>query len=169
MVITGASLTNFLERRKSKMKVILTYGTFDLFHVGHVRLLKRLRQLGDKLIVGLSSDEFNTLKGKQTVMTFEQRKEILLSCRYVDDVFEESCWEQKRSDIERERVDIFAMGDDWAGKFDDLQDVTEVVYLPRTEHVSTTEVKMMVKHMSLEKQLEIVHLLDMVKGRIAEL
>lgn len=151
------------------MKVILTYGTFDLFHVGHVRLLKRLRQLGDKLIVGLSSDEFNTLKGKQTVMTFEQRKEILLSCRYVDDVFEESCWEQKRSDIERERVDIFAMGDDWAGKFDDLQDVTEVVYLPRTEHVSTTEVKMMVKHMSLEKQLEIVHLLDMVKGRIAEL
>ncbi|WP_201616733.1 adenylyltransferase/cytidyltransferase family protein [Psychrobacter immobilis] len=151
------------------MKVILTYGTFDLFHVGHVRLLKRLRQLGDKLIVGLSSDDFNTLKGKQTVMTFEQRKEILLSCRYVDDVFEESRWEQKRSDIEREKADIFAMGDDWAGKFDDLQDITKVVYLPRTEDVSTTEVKMMVKHMSLEKQLEIVHLLDMVKGRIAEL
>ncbi len=169
MVRTGVSLTNFLEQRKSRMKVILTYGTFDLFHVGHVRLLKRLRQLGDKLIVGLSSDDFNTLKGKQTVMTFEQRKEILLSCRYVDDVFEESRWEQKRSDIEREKADIFAMGDDWAGKFDDLQDITKVVYLPRTEDVSTTEVKMMVKHMSLEKQLEIVHLLDMVKGRIAEL
>lgn len=151
------------------MRVVLTYGTFDLFHIGHVRLLKRLRQLGDKLVVGLSTDEFNSLKGKQTVMTYEQRKEILLSCRYVDEVFEESSWEQKREDIQREDASIFAMGDDWAGRFDDLQDITEVVYLPRTEDISTTEVKLLVKQMSLEKQLEIINLLEAVKARVSEI
>lgn len=151
------------------MRVVLTYGTFDLFHIGHVRLLKRLRQLGDKLVVGLSTDEFNSLKGKQTVMTYEQRKEILLSCRYVDEVFEESSWEQKREDIQREEASIFAMGDDWAGRFDDLQDITEVVYLPRTEDISTTEVKLLVKQMSLEKQLEIINLLEAVKARVSEI
>ena len=151
------------------MRVVLTYGTFDLFHIGHVRLLKRLRQLGDKLVVGLSTDEFNSLKGKQTVMTYEQRKEILLSCRYVDEVFEESSWEQKREDIQRKDASIFAMGDDWAGRFDDLQDITEVVYLPRTEDISTTEVKLLVKQMSLEKQLEIINLLEAVKARVSEI
>ena len=96
-----------------KMTTIVTYGTFDLFHIGHVKLLKRLRALGDRLIVGLSSDEFNQQKGKTTVIPFHDRREILLACRYVDDVFQENCWEQKREDLIRLDADIFAMGDDW--------------------------------------------------------
>jgi glycerol-3-phosphate cytidylyltransferase len=123
------------------MTTVITYGTFDLFHYGHVRLLKRLRGLGDRLVVGCSSDEFNALKGKKTVIPYEYRCEVLLSCRYVDGVFAEHDWKQKRADIEREKADIFAMGEDWAGKFDDLSDVTKVVYLPRTHGVSSTELK----------------------------
>lgn len=122
-------------------KVVITYGTFDLFHVGHVRLLQRLRNLGDRLIVGLSSDEFNALKGKKAVIPFESRKEILESCRYVDKVIREDNWEQKRTDILNEKAHIFAMGDDWVGKFDELSDICEVVYLSRTEGISTTELK----------------------------
>lgn len=123
------------------MVTVITYGTFDLFHFGHVRLLKRLRGLGDRLVVGCSSDEFNLLKGKKTVVPYAHRREILLSCRYVSDVFPENNWEQKRDDIIREKADIFGMGHDWTGKFDDLSDVAKVVYLPRTEGISTTEIK----------------------------
>lgn len=123
------------------MITVLTYGTFDLFHFGHVRLLKRLSGLGDRLIVGCSSDEFNMLKGKKTVVPYEQRREILLSCRYVSDVFPENNWEQKRDDIIREKADIFGMGHDWTGKFDDLSDAVKVIYLPRTDGISTTELK----------------------------
>ena len=126
------------------MKTVVTYGTFDLFHVGHVRLLKRLRALADRLVVGCSTDEFNEKKGKHTVMPYAQREELLLSCRYVDDVFPEENWEQKRSDVERYGVDIFAMGDDWSGHFDSLQDICEVVYLPRTRGISSTDVKKLV-------------------------
>lgn len=151
------------------MKKILTYGTFDLFHVGHVRLLKRLKKLGDKLFIGLSSDDFNELKGKKTVMSFEQRKEILLSCKYVDDVFEESCWEQKRTDIIRTEADIFAMGDDWTGKFDDLSDIVDVVYLTRTEDISSTEVKSMVRMISDEHKHELQNSLEAMQMLVKKL
>ncbi|QDC38072.1 adenylyltransferase/cytidyltransferase family protein [Sphingobium fuliginis] len=129
------------------MSTVLTYGTFDLFHFGHVRLLRRLAGLGTKLVVGCSTDEFNMIKGKKVVVPYAQRREILLSCRYVSDVFPENTWEQKRDDIIREKADIFGMGHDWTGKFDDLSDIVEVVYLPRTEGVSTTELKHSVRFM----------------------
>ncbi len=138
-----------------KMTTIVTYGTFDLFHIGHVKLLKRLRALGDRLIVGLSSDEFNQQKGKTTVIPFHDRREILLACRYVDDVFQENCWEQKREDLIRLDADIFAMGDDWVGQFDDLQDIVKVIYLPRTKDVSTTELKTVIHEIQDEKIREI--------------
>ncbi|PMK67554.1 glycerol-3-phosphate cytidylyltransferase [Vibrio breoganii] len=123
------------------MKTVITYGTFDLFHVGHIRLLKRLSALGDRLIVGISSDEFNTLKGKSSFYSYEERAEIVGACQYVNEVFPEHNWQQKRSDIERFNASIFAIGDDWEGKFDELKDLCEVVYLPRTEDISTTEIK----------------------------
>lgn len=125
----------------SKPTVVITYGTFDLFHIGHVRLLKRLRALGDKLIVGLSSDEFNAIKGKKSFFSYEERKEILLSCKYVDEVFPEYNWEQKIDDVQKYQADIFGMGNDWVGKFDELNAYCKVVYLDRTEDISTTEIK----------------------------
>jgi glycerol-3-phosphate cytidylyltransferase len=147
------------------MKTIVTYGTFDLFHVGHVRLLKRLKSLGDKLLVGLSTDEFNQLKGKNVVITYADRKEILMACQYVDDVFPEQNWEQKRDDLIREKADVFAIGDDWSGKFDQLGDIVEVLYLPRTKDVSTTELKTVLSLIDDEKISEIKnvasHLLDL--------
>lgn len=124
-----------------KEKIVITYGTFDLFHVGHVRLLKRLRNLGTKLIVGLSTDEFNSIKGKKAFFSYQDRKEILSSCKYVDFVFPENNWNQKRNDIEKYNADIFGMGNDWEGKFDDLKDICEVIYLSRTEDISTTHIK----------------------------
>jgi glycerol-3-phosphate cytidylyltransferase len=123
------------------MKTVITYGTFDLFHVGHIRLLKRLSALGDRLIVGISSDEFNADKGKKSFFSYEERAEIIESCKYVTKVFPESNWQQKRNDIIKYEADIFAMGDDWKGKFDELKDICEVVYLPRTEDISTTDIK----------------------------
>jgi glycerol-3-phosphate cytidylyltransferase len=123
------------------IKTVITYGTFDLFHVGHIRILERARGLGDRLIVALSTDEFNLIKGKRSVFSFEERRQILRSIRYVDDVIPERDWSQKRDDIEKYEVDVFVMGDDWAGKFDDLNDLCEVVYLPRTEGISTTYLK----------------------------
>ena len=145
---------------------VVTYGTFDLFHVGHVRLLKRLKAMGDKLVVGLSTDSFNQLKGKNVVIPFADRKEVLLSCRYVDDVFEEDCWEQKRHDLIRENADIFAIGDDWAGKFDDLEDIVKVLYLPRTKDISTTELKTVMREINEEKVREAknvaTHLVDLL-------
>ncbi|EGR4192202.1 adenylyltransferase/cytidyltransferase family protein [Vibrio cholerae] len=123
------------------MKTVITYGTFDLFHVGHVRLLKRLSELGDRLIVGISSDEFNELKGKKSFFSYEERAEIVLSSKYVDFVFPENSWEQKREDIIKYNAHLFAMGDDWTGKFDTLMDVCDVIYLPRTEDISTTKIK----------------------------
>jgi glycerol-3-phosphate cytidylyltransferase len=126
------------------MATIITYGTFDLFHVGHVNLLQRLRALGTRLVVGCSTDEFNATKGKTALIPYEHRISILKACRYVDDVFPESNWDQKRADIVREKADIFAMGNDWAGKFDYLEDLCKVVYLPRTEDVSSTELRQIV-------------------------
>lgn len=127
------------------MTTVITYGTFDVFHVGHVKLLRRLRSLGSRLVVGCSTDEFNALKGKRSFMPYEHRAEILQACRYVDDVFPESSWDQKRADILREKADIFAMGDDWVGKFDELGDICRVVYLPRTENISSTEIRQLAR------------------------
>lgn len=122
------------------MRTVLTYGTFDLLHRGHINLLKRAKALGDRLVVGVSSDEFNLVKEKQAYYAFEERKLILEAVRYVDHVFPEHDWEQKRDDIRRYDVDVFVMGDDWAGHFDDLADLCEVVYLPRTVGISTTQI-----------------------------
>ncbi|MBB67828.1 adenylyltransferase/cytidyltransferase family protein [Alteromonas australica] len=151
------------------MTTVVTYGTFDLFHIGHVRLLKRLRDLGDRLVVGLSSDEFNSVKGKNVIIPYEDRREILLSCRYVDDVFQENSWEQKRDDLQRENASIFAMGDDWIGKFDDLQDVVKVVYLPRTQDVSTTELKTVISEIQNEKIRQIQSLASHLSRLIEKL
>ena len=123
------------------MKRVLTYGTFDLLHWGHIRLLKRAKQLGDYLIVALSTDEFNAIKGKKAYHSYEERKMMLEAIRYVDLVIPEENWEQKRQDILDYHVDVFVMGDDWAGKFDELKALCEVVYVPRTEGISTTKIK----------------------------
>ena len=123
------------------MKKVLTYGTFDMFHIGHLNLLNRLKSLGDKLIVAVSTDEFNSIKGKKTLIPFEQRALIVQNIKCVDMVISEKNWEQKIDDIKKYNVDIFAMGDDWKGKFDFLKDYCEVIYLPRTQNISTTELK----------------------------
>lgn len=123
------------------MKTVLTYGTFDLFHIGHLNLLKRARELGDKLIVAVSTDEFNATKGKTTLMPFEHRVELVRSVRFVDEVIAEENWEQKISDVQQHKVDVFVMGSDWQGKFDFLKPYCDVVYLPRTDNVSSTELK----------------------------
>lgn len=123
------------------MKRIITYGTFDLLHYGHINLLKRAKEQGDYLIVGLSSDEFNELKGKKSYFTYEERKQLLEAIRYVDLVIKEETWEQKLDDIDKYHVDCFVMGNDWEGKFDELRNVCEVVYLNRTPEISTTKIK----------------------------
>jgi glycerol-3-phosphate cytidylyltransferase len=124
------------------MKRIITYGTFDLLHYGHIKLLKRARELGDYLVVALSTDEFNSIqKNKITYFTYQERKLLLESLRYVDLVIPENGWEQKRSDVSLYKIDIFVMGDDWEDKFDFLKDLCEVVYLPRTPEISTSRIK----------------------------
>lgn len=123
------------------MKRILTYGTFDLLHYGHIRLLKRAKALGDYLIVALSTDEFNNLKGKKAYHDYKTRKEMLESIRYVDLVIPEDNWEQKIDDVKNYKADVVVMGSDWTGKFDYLKDYCEVVYLDRTEGISTTKIK----------------------------
>ena len=127
------------------MKRVITYGTFDVLHYGHINLLRRAKSLGDYLIVVLSSDEFNQLKNKKSYYTYEQRKTILEACRYVDLVVPEYNWEQKIDDIRKYQANIFVMGDDWKGKFDFLKNCCEVVYLPRTPDVSSTETKKYLK------------------------
>ncbi len=123
------------------MKKVITYGTFDTFHYGHMLLLARARSLGDYLIVAISSDEFNATKGKQSFFSYDVRKSFLEQLRTVDLVIPEHNWEQKRQDILDNQVDIFTMGDDWHGKFDDLSNICEVVYLDRTPGVSSTMIK----------------------------
>ena len=124
------------------MKKVITYGTYDLLHYGHINLLRRAKEQGDYLIVALSTDEFNwNEKQKKCYFTYEQRKQLLESIRYVDLVIPETCWDQKVRDVQEFRVDTFVMGDDWEGKFDFLKDYCEVVYLPRTPEISTTQIK----------------------------
>lgn len=128
------------------MKRVITYGTFDLLHYGHINLLKRAKAMGDYLVVALSTDEFNwNEKQKKCFFSYEVRKQLLEAIRYVDLVIPEENWEQKRSDIEKYEIDTFVMGDDWKGKFDSLSDICEVSYLPRTPEISTTEIKKRLK------------------------
>lgn len=124
-----------------RYKTIITYGTYDLFHVGHVRLLKRLKELAETVIVGVSTDEFNQIKGKRCIIPFEQRIEIVRNMRQVDLAIPECDWGQKVRDIEQYSVDAFAMGSDWTGKFDELEPYCDVIYLDRTDGISTTEIK----------------------------
>lgn len=125
------------------MRRILTYGTFDLLHNGHIRLLKRAKKEGDYLIVALSTDEFNKIKGKKSYYSYEKRKEMLEALRFVDLVIPEKSWEQKASDIKKYEVDEVVMGSDWkdSDKFEYLKEYCDVVYLDRTEGISTTKVK----------------------------
>jgi glycerol-3-phosphate cytidylyltransferase len=123
------------------MKRVLTYGTFDMFHIGHLNLLKRAKQLGDELYVGVSTDEFNKLKNKVSLMPYKDRAEIVRSVKYVDFVFPEKDWNQKIEDIKKYKIDTFVMGSDWKGKFDFLKDYCDVIYLERTENISTTLLK----------------------------
>lgn len=125
------------------MKRVITYGTFDLLHYGHINLLRRAKELGDYLVVAVSTDEFNlNQKNKVCYFTYEQRKMMVESIRYVDQVIPETCWEQKRTDVHEHDIDIFVIGDDWKGKFDFLKDEgVEVVYLSRTPEVSSSQIK----------------------------
>lgn len=125
------------------MKRILTYGTYDLLHYGHIRLLKRAKELGDYLIVALSTDEFNSIKGKKAYHNYETRKKMLEAIRYVDLVIPENSWDQKVDDVKKYYVDVTVMGGDWEGneKFEALREYCDVVYLPRTQGISTSKIK----------------------------
>ena len=129
------------------LRRVLTYGTYDLLHYGHIRLLQRAASLGDYLVVALSTDEFNAIKGKKSFYPYEVRREMLEAIRYVDLVIPENDWSQKHSDIKRYKIDVVCMGGDWKGdqRFEALKDACEVVYLDRTEGISTTEVKSKLK------------------------
>ncbi len=124
------------------MKRVITYGTFDLLHYGHINLLRRAKELGDYLIVVVSTDEFNwNQKQKKSYFSYEERKALVEAIRYVDLVIPETCWDQKMTDVDLYHVDTFVMGDDWEGKFDFLKEKCNVVYLPRTPDISTTKIK----------------------------
>lgn len=124
--------------QEKKFKLALTYGTFDLFHVGHVRILRRIAELAENVYVGVSSDEFNEIKGKILINPYEARAEVVESCKYVDRVFKEVTWDQKRHDCKRFDADVLFVGSDWTGHFDKLRADVAVIYLPRTPSVSTT-------------------------------
>ena len=127
------------------MKKVITYGTFDLFHVGHLNILKRAKELGDYLVLAVSSDAFNAIKGKKCIIPDYERMEIVRAIKYVDEVIVEDSWDQKIDDVKKHNIDIFVMGDDWEGKFDFLKDYCEVVYLPRTPNISSTMIKTQLK------------------------
>lgn len=135
------------------MKRILTYGTYDLLHYGHIRLLKRAKAMGDYLVVAISTDEFNAIKGKKAYHNYETRKEMLEAVRYVDLVIPENNWEQKRDDVKDYKIDVVVMGSDWEGseKFECLRDLCDVVYLDRTKGISTTQIK---KELNLQPQTD---------------
>lgn len=123
------------------MKKVITYGTFDLFHVGHLNILKRAKEYGDYLVVAVSSDAFNEIKGKKAYYSDQDRTEILEAIKFVDEVVLEESWDQKIEDVKKHNIDVFVMGDDWDGKFDFLKEYCEVVYLPRTQGISTSKIK----------------------------
>ena len=146
-------------------KTVITYGTFDMFHIGHLNLLRRLKTLGERVIVAVSTDEFNQRKGKKMLIPYDQRAAIVGAIDCVDLVIPEDSWEQKLRDVKEHDVQIFAIGDDWRGKFDFLEDLCEVVYLPRTKDISTTDLKRSLKRFlsipqeDLSKAFEVLELL----------
>lgn len=144
------------------MKTVITYGTFDLFHIGHLRLLQRLQMLGDRLIVAVSTDEFNEVKGKKTIIPYENRAEIVANIKGVDLVIPENSWGQKIEDVKKYNVDIFAIGNDWQGRFDELNEYCEVIYLERTDGISSTHLKQTLKSFSVSKD-EILKAFDILE------
>jgi glycerol-3-phosphate cytidylyltransferase len=151
------------------MKTILTYGTFDLFHVGHLNLLTRLRETGDRLIVGVSTDSFNAEKGKKTVISFEDRAEIVRNLKCVDLVIPEHSWAQKADDIQQHQVSIFGMGDDWAGHFDNLKKYCQVIYLPRTSGISSSSLKKILTALDRSHVAELKQALDLMTSIVEKL
>ena len=145
-------------------KVVLTYGTFDLFHVGHLNLLSRLKALGDYLIVGVSTDDFNAVKGKRTIIKFEDRLDIVKNIKCVDGVLAEESWDQKPRDIKTHSVSIFGMGSDWQGKFDELKKYCEVVYLPRTEGISSTHIRQFLTILDHSHVADLKKALDLISA-----
>ena len=144
-------------------KTVITYGTFDMFHIGHLRLIKRLQEVGERVIVAVSTDEFNLEKGKRVVIPFSQRVEIVSAISGVDLVIAESSWDQKISDIEKHGVDAFVMGDDWTGEFDFLRNYCEVIYLARTVGISTTELKSSLENILSVPKDEIIKALEVLE------
>ena len=140
------------------MKRVITYGTFDMFHIGHLRLLQRLKGMADELIVAVSTDEFSLQKGKKVIIPYTQRAEIVANIKCVDSVIAEKSWEQKIADIKRYNIDIFAIGNDWVGEFDFLKEYCEVIYLERTKDISTTKLKN-----SLSSIIDAVEVLEILK------
>lgn len=145
------------------MKKIITYGTFDLLHKGHINILKRAKALWDHLTVAISSDEFNKLKNKTSFYGFEERKFLLEAIKYVDEVIPENDWEQKTRDVQEKNIDIFVMWDDWEWKFDFLKEFCEVQYLPRTEGISTTQLKSTLKWINNENINKMEEVLEALK------
>ena len=131
--------------------IAITYGTYDLFHIGHLNLFMNIKKFAHKLIVGVSTDEFSIEKGKKTICSFEERLKIVSSIKYVDDVFQENSWDQKSSDIKKYGANLFVMGDDWIGNFDYLNELCDVIYLPRTNDISTTIIKNIIFDNTLKK------------------
>ncbi len=127
------------------MTKVITYGTFDLFHYGHLKVLERAKQLGDYLIVAVSTDEFNAKKHKANIYPYQHRNEIVKAIEYVDEVIPENNWEQKIDDIKKYNIDVFVMGNDWEGEFDFLSEYCKVIYLPRTHDISSTQIKNSIK------------------------
>jgi glycerol-3-phosphate cytidylyltransferase len=148
---------------------ILTYGTFDLFHIGHLNLLQRLKQLGSNLIVGISTDEFNKTKGKTTIIPYQERFEIIKSLRVVDLVISEYDWNQKHDDIIKYNIQLLGMGSDWEGEFDYLKEYCEVLYLPRTEGISSTILKNKLKPLDKNNLDDLIHAIEMVNSIVEKL
>ncbi len=151
---------------KRDKRIVITYGTFDMFHIGHLKLLQRIKELGDELIVAVSTDEFNQVKGKRTLIPYAQRVEIVENIKCVDRTIPENSWEQKIKDIQKYNIDIFVIGDDWEGKFDFLKEHCEVRYLERTKDISTTKLKQSLSSflsVSKEDILKAFEVIDILK------
>jgi len=149
------------------MKKVITYGTFDLFHIGHLNVLQRAKSDMDYLVVAVSTDEFNEGKGKKTIIPFEQRMEIVKNIKCVDEVIAENSWSQKEDDIRKYNIDRFVIGDDWKGKFDELSKLCEVVYLTRTENISSTSLKKALKSFTSVTKEEVIkafEILEQLRG-----
>jgi len=145
-------------------KTVITYGTFDMFHIGHLRLLKRMRELGERVIVAVSTDEFNARKGKRALIPYAERREIIEALTCVDQVIAETSWEQKVEDIHHYGVDVFVMGGDWRGRFDDLKGYCEVVYLERTSGISSSELKQALGRLLEAQRIDVPSDLEMIEG-----